>query len=100
MPQTMLALGRVGFYNFSQAGVRHWVNETSNSLPLGAYEVRVTSGGVLDGNGDAIDGDKDGQPGGDYVGQFQIVESVAPTVVNVTPAAGYESEYFANWHRT
>ncbi len=44
------------------------------SLPDGYYEFRLPSGEITDGYGFPLDGDGDGQPGGDYVADFFVLQ--------------------------
>lgn len=52
-------------------------------LPEGAYTVRLRSGpeGFAKPNGDALDGDYDGKPGGDYRGRFNVAYTLRPGLI-------------------
>ncbi len=76
-----LGRGKVGFYNFSQANVRHWNLRTTGSLPQGVYQIEVfgDAAGLLDAAGNPIDGNADGTAGGNYVHTFTVDIGV-PTI--------------------
>lgn len=84
-----LGAGKFGFYNFSQANARYRSLNTTGSLPTGSYELRIsaTEAGLLDGNGELIDGDADGVPGGDYVGLFNIDIGVPTVAIDLQTAS-------------
>ncbi len=76
-----LGVGKTGFYNFSQADANFWSLKTFGTLDAGKYQLKIigSSTGLLDVNGNPIDGDHNGSAGGDYVGNFTIDIGV-PTV--------------------
>jgi len=76
-------LGRVGFYCHSQGGVTFAAERDARTWDDGFYILRVHES-LTDLDGYSLDGDGDGQPGGDYVTHFTI-----DTVPPVVPGANY-----------
>ena len=49
----------------------------TSSLPDGYYQLRLSSSSITDAYGFSLDGDGDGQPGGDYVANFFVLQGDA-----------------------
>ncbi|MBN2473427.1 MAG: Ig-like domain-containing protein [Pirellulales bacterium] len=73
--------GKVGFYNFSQPGVRYTNMNYLDGLADGYYQLTARSGepGLRDLEGNALDGDGDGTGGDDFVTVFGI-DTYVPTI--------------------
>lgn len=62
---------------------------TRGSLPNGRYTLTVHGDKVHDPQGQALDGDRDGVPRGDYVAGFQAAGVLNPPTVTPSPASGF-----------
>jgi len=73
--------GRIGFYNYGQAGVRYTNLGPTGALADGFYRVTARSGpaGLHDLEGNPLDGDGDGTGGDDFVALFEL-NTYAPEV--------------------
>ena len=79
-----LAAGRVGFFNQDQPGAHYTSLGGTNVLTDGVYQVTMHSGapGVRGLDGTPLDGDGDGQAGGDFVATA-LVDTQLPKVESV-----------------
>jgi hypothetical protein len=77
----LLGAGRVGFFNMGQAGVTYQRLGTTESLGEGLYQltVRGDDPGLHDLDGMALDGDADGEAGGDFQA-VALVDFAAPVI--------------------
>ncbi|MBN2021930.1 MAG: Ig-like domain-containing protein [Pirellulales bacterium] len=80
--------GRIGFYNYSQPGVRYTNLGPTGGLVDGYYQLTVRSGesGLHDLEGNPLDGDGDGTGGDDFVATFGL-DTYAPAVSLALAAA-------------
>ena len=82
-----LGAGKVGFYNYSQQNVEYEL--FSDTLFDGSYRLTATSGdpGLRNAAGEALDGNDDGEAGGDFVGHFRV-DRTPPRVADVNMTRG------------
>ncbi len=78
-----LGAGKVGFYNFGQAGTRYDSLSFLSPLPDGEYQIRARSSDTalrgLDGS--LLDGNNNGVGGDDFVGTFGV--DTAPATISL-----------------
>jgi len=91
-----LGPGKVAFFNMSQQSVRYSGLQQAGFLPEGAYQLTAVSGdpGLRGTDESPLDGDGDGQPGGNFVAAF-VVDQTPPAVAHTAIATGAIS---VTWH--
>lgn len=83
-----LGPGKVGFYNFGVPEVKYLNLNLRDGLPDGFYQLTAFAGEskLRGADGIPLDGDNDGQAGGDYVGTFAIQTATPAATLDLRAA--------------